>query len=34
VFVSLAASIAVGVPLGVIAAKVPKSEQIVSARWA
>jgi len=29
VFVSLAASIAVGVPLGVIAAKVPKSEQIV-----
>jgi osmoprotectant transport system permease protein len=29
VFVSLAASIAVGVPLGVIAAKLPKSEQIV-----
>jgi osmoprotectant transport system permease protein len=29
VFVSLAASIGVGVPLGVIAAKVPKSEQIV-----
>jgi osmoprotectant transport system permease protein len=29
VFASLAASIAVGVPLGVIAAKVPKSEQIV-----
>jgi osmoprotectant transport system permease protein len=29
VFMSLAASIAVGVPLGVIAAKLPKSEQIV-----
>jgi len=29
VFASLAASIAVGVPLGVIAAKLPKSEQIV-----
>jgi osmoprotectant transport system permease protein len=29
VFVSLAAGIAVGVPLGVIAAKLPKSEQIV-----
>jgi len=29
VFVSLATSIAVGVPLGVIAAKLPKSEQIV-----
>src|SRR5258705_8570617 len=29
VFVSLAASIAVGVPLGVIAAKLPRSEQIV-----
>src|SRR5437899_365513 len=29
VFASLAASIAVGVPLGVVAAKLPKSEQIV-----